>query len=198
MRSTCDLFRWPQCWRDASSNMCLSRYCNTRMVPLTLSSLGFCEGRLQSMLWVSSYIYGNSLWMLLEGWSEWSCSTWQSFRRGDHTIVLEKLTNLGLPNFLIRWLTRFLCQHEQRVKVGQHLSDWSQVNARVPLCIFRVVGSVSFLLHINDLQTIANHTKYVDDSSLWEVCRADGSDSGNKPSSCVVWQGPDVSQLWPN
>ena len=39
------------------------------------------------------------------------------------------------------------------------------------------MGPISFLLHINDLQTIVNHVKYVDDSSLWEVCGADGRDS---------------------
>ena len=117
-----------------------------------------------------------------------------------HTIVLEKLANLGLPNLLVRWLTGFLCQCKQHVKVGQHLSDWSQVNVGVQQGA--LVGPMSFLFHINDLQTVANHTKYVHDSSLWEVCRADGSDSEiqmatdqavvwsgrnlNRPSSCVV------------
>ena len=33
----------------------------------------------------------------------------KAFDRVDHTIVLEKLANLGLPNFLVRWLTGFLC-----------------------------------------------------------------------------------------
>ena len=38
-------------------------------------------------------------------------------------------------------------------------------------------GPVAFLVHINDLQTCCNILKYVDDSSIWEVCADDGRDS---------------------
>ena len=93
----------------------------------------------------------------------------------DHTAVLKKLANLGLPNFLVGWQTGFLCERKQRVKLGQHLSDWSQVKAEVPQGT--LVVPISFLLHINDLHTVVSHVKYVNDSSLWEVCGADGSDS---------------------
>ena len=34
----------------------------------------------------------------------------KAFDRVDHTTVLKKLANLGLPNFLVRWLTEFLCE----------------------------------------------------------------------------------------
>ena len=51
--------------------------------------------------------------------------------RVDHATVLKKLANLGLPSVLVRWLTEFLCKRRQRVKLGQHLSEWSQVGAGV-------------------------------------------------------------------
>ena len=75
----------------------------------------------------------------------------------------------------IWYIVYILCKRRQRVKLGQHLSEWSQVRAGVPHGT--LVGPISFLLHINDLQTVVNHVKYVDDSSLWEVCGADGGNS---------------------
>ena len=99
----------------------------------------------------------------------------KAFDRVGRTTVLKKRANLGLPNFLVRWLTEFLCERRQRVKLGQHLSEWSQVRAGVRQGT--LVGPISFLLHINDLQTVVNHVKYVDDSCLWKVCGADGSNS---------------------
>ena len=89
----------------------------------------------------------------------------KAFDRVDHTTVLKKLASLGLPNFLVRWLTEFLCERRQRVKLGQHLSEWSQVRAGVPRGT--LVGPISFPLYINDLQTVVNQVKYVDGSSLW-------------------------------
>ncbi len=47
---------------------------------------------------------------------------------------------------------------------------------------------MAFLLHINDLQTVCPTVKYVDDSSIWEVCNRSGSNSqiqtaGNQATS---------------
>ena len=99
----------------------------------------------------------------------------KAFDRVDHSIILRKLVSLGLPNFLMRWLTSFLCKRQQKTKVGQHTSEWCHIKAGVPqgtLC-----GLVAFLAHINDLQTCCNILKYVDDCSIWVVCLDDGPDS---------------------
>ena len=42
----------------------------------------------------------------------------KAFDRVDHHTLLIKCTSLGLPNFIIKWLTSFLCQRKQRVKIG--------------------------------------------------------------------------------
>ncbi len=55
------------------------------------------------------------------------------------------------------------------------MSEWVYINAGVPQGT--LLGPVGFLLHINDLQTICNTVKYVDDSSIWEVCAANCHDS---------------------
>ncbi len=48
----------------------------------------------------------------------------KAFDRVDHHILLTKLSNLGLPDFLVRWMTAFLCERQQRVKIGQTTSSW--------------------------------------------------------------------------
>ena len=98
-----------------------------------------------------------------------------AFDRVDHTIVLEKLANLGTPDFIVKWMTSFPWQRKQRVGIRQYVSDWRTINAGVPqetLC-----DPVCFLLHINDLHTCFPTLKYVDDSSVWESCASDCHDS---------------------
>ena len=76
----------------------------------------------------------------------------KAFNRIDHIIVLEKLANLGLPNFIMKWMTSFLCQSKQRVRIGQYISDWRTINAGVSqgtLC-----SSVCFLLHITTCKRV--------------------------------------------
>ena len=47
----------------------------------------------------------------------------KAFDRVDHTIALEKLANLGLPDFIVKWMTSFLCRRKERVRIGQYVSD---------------------------------------------------------------------------
>ena len=100
----------------------------------------------------------------------------KAFDRVDHTIVLKRLANLGLPDFIAKWMTSYICRRKQRVRIGQYVSDWRTINAGVPqgtLC-----GPVCFLLHINDLHTCCpTLIKYVDDSRVWEICASDCHDS---------------------
>ncbi len=44
-------------------------------------------------------------------------------------------------------------------------------------CLRDTSWSNHFLININDLQTVVNGVKYVDDSSLWEAYHKSGSDS---------------------
>ena len=88
---------------------------------------------------------------------------------------MEEFVNLGLPDFLLQWPTSFLRQRRQRVRLGPALSEWTPINAGVPQGT--VLGPVCFLLHINDLRTTCDDVKYVDETTIWESCSADCSDS---------------------
>ena len=105
----------------------------------------------------------------------------KAFDRVDHTLLLQKIANLGIPDFLVRWLTSFLCHRQQRVKLGTVLSEWTSINAGIPQGT--VLGPIGFLLHINDLQTICRSVKYVDDTTIWEACATDFHDSNLQTAS---------------
>ena len=56
----------------------------------------------------------------------------KAFDRVNHHILLTKCASLGLPNVITKWLTSFLCQRKQRVKIGSVKSKFTTINAGVP------------------------------------------------------------------
>jgi len=47
----------------------------------------------------------------------------KAFDHVDHNIVIQKLKALGVPDFMVRWLSSFLRVRQQRVKVIDIFSD---------------------------------------------------------------------------
>ena len=96
----------------------------------------------------------------------------KAFNRVDHKVLMSKMARLGLPNFLISWITSFSTGWQQRVKLGEVTSHWAPVIAAVPQRT--LMEPVTFLFHISDLHTDCDTFKYVDDSAIWEVCSDQG------------------------
>ena len=91
----------------------------------------------------------------------------KAFDHIDHNILLTKMAQLGLPSFMVRWLTGFLCERQQRVRMGGHTSDWLRVLGRMPQGTR--TGPIAFLFMINDLLSNRHHAKFVDDTTVWEL-----------------------------
>ena len=90
----------------------------------------------------------------------------------NHCLLIEKLQLYDLPEHVIRWVAAFLLDRNQRVKIGKHYSQSGLPNGGVPQGTLS--GPKCFLVYINDLETPVHLYKYVDDSTLFEVCERNG------------------------
>ena len=50
----------------------------------------------------------------------------------NHHILLEKLTNSGLPRHIVRWIGAFLLDRRQKVMIGSNCSRSGSPNGGVP------------------------------------------------------------------
>ena len=87
----------------------------------------------------------------------------------DHNILIEKLSKLDLPSMVMSWITDFLQNRKQRVKLSNDCySEWGNIPAGVPQGT--KLGPWLFTVMINDLEvTGVDLWKFVDDTTLSET-----------------------------
>ena len=95
----------------------------------------------------------------------------KAFDHVDHSIVLNKMVNMGIPAFIVQWMFSFLQQRQQRVKIGNDVSPWLTLNGGMPQGTW--LGLYIFIILINDLMLNVPTHKYVDDVTLSEVLARD-------------------------
>ena len=92
----------------------------------------------------------------------------------DHSILINKIRLLPIPNFIMNWLIIFLCERKQRIKlVRDCVSEWDVVPSGVPRGT--KLGPWLFILMINYLKlTDITHWNYIDDTTVSEIIPRNG------------------------
>ena len=104
----------------------------------------------------------------------------------NHETLIDKLVAMNLPAHIVRWMAAFLLDREQTVKIGECVSQPGYPNGGVPQGTLS--GPNNLLVYINDLRTPCSIYKYVDDSTVFEIC--------NPISVSVLQQSADSIANW--
>ncbi|HEY5140436.1 MAG TPA: reverse transcriptase domain-containing protein, partial [Methylococcales bacterium] len=110
--------------------------------------------------WACALDSGNSVRTLFVDYSK-------AFDRVDHTLLLRKMKDLGIPHCLLRWVFSFLQDRFQRVKVNQFFSEWIRLSAGMPQGTW--IGPLSFVILIDNLKLQCHVVKFVDDTTVSEI-----------------------------
>ena len=110
----------------------------------------------------------------------------KAFDHINHEILIAKLYDMGLNAYLVRWMAAFLIDRQQSVKIGDTVSSIGYPNGGVPQGTLS--GPNNLLVQINDLQTPCPMFKYVDDSTVFDVC--------NNSSVPMLQESADIIKDW--
>lgn len=91
----------------------------------------------------------------------------KAFDTVNHTLMVKKLENIGFQGPLLSWLTSYLSNRKQCVKINGVLSSDLQIKHGVPQG--SVLGPLLFIIYMNDMFELplrGKITGYADDTSL--------------------------------
>ena len=112
----------------------------------------------------------------------------------NHEKLLVKLQANDVPPHILRWMASFLLNRTQQVKIGKNVSSVGYPKGGVPQGT--VSGPRNFITFINDLTTTAPIYKYVDDSTIFEVCQeGDTSQIQESVDMVDIWTSQNDTRL---
>ena len=91
----------------------------------------------------------------------------KAFDHVDHSTILHTLKSFNIELAIINWAHAFLHCRQQRVKLGNHYSDWITLVGGLPQGTW--LGPLFFIGLINDLKTFLPLHKFVDDVTITEI-----------------------------
>ena len=94
----------------------------------------------------------------------------KAFDTVSHDILLEKLDHYGIRSISNDWFRSYLTDRSQFVSINGFNSDFKTINYSVPQSF--VLGSLLFLMYINDLKTAIKHCEifhFADDTCLLNI-----------------------------
>ena len=108
----------------------------------------------------------------------------------NHEKLLVKLQANDVPphNIILRWMGSFLLNRTQKVKIWKTVPSVGYPKGGVPQGT--VSGPRNFIMFINDLTTTAPIYKYVDDSTIFEVCQ--------EGDTTQIQESIDMVDIWTN
>ena len=91
----------------------------------------------------------------------------KAFDSLPHSLILSKLKAYGMDYNSVVFLSDYLSDRHQRVKVGNNVSSWANINKGVPQG--SILGPIVFNIYMNDIFTNINDGilfNYADDNSI--------------------------------
>ena len=85
----------------------------------------------------------------------------------DHSILLRRLSELGVHGTELSWFINYLSDRLQRVKLNGKVSGWSAVKGGIPQG--SALGPLLFLVYVNAMPSVVEHGKllqFADDTTL--------------------------------
>jgi len=129
--------------------------------------------------WYKSLDEGQSVRVLFVDYAK-------AFDHVEHNVVLQKLKSYGVPSFIVRWMTSFLCERQQRVKISGFVSGW--VTLRGGMSQGSWLGPLIFIILVDDLRPQLLTYKFVDETTLSEtITKGSTSEMQRTVDELVKW-----------